>query len=215
MEEIKQKIELTNLNPAVTSQDIEELIQVALSKEFLGICVPPFWVKKAKRDIGSDKLKLITVVGFPFGYQMTESKEAEISKAIDNGADEVDMVWNISAFKSDMNWPKIEIAKCSKLCHENSTILKVIIECSKLSPTEIKEASKINVDAGADFVKTSTGYAEYGARVEDVELIKKTIGDRAGIKAAGGIKTLEQAIELVNAGADRIGSSGAASWSFQ
>ena len=215
MERIKQKIELTNLNPAVSDQDIEELIRVALSKEFLGICVPPFWVKKAKRDIGSDNLKLITVAGFPFGYQMTESKEAEISKAIDNGADEIDVVWNISAFKSQMNWPKIEVARCSKLCHENSAILKVIIECSKLSPFEIEEASKICVDAGADFVKTSTGYAEYGARVEDVELIKKTIGERAGIKAAGGIKTLEQAIELVNAGADRIGSSGAGVWSFQ
>jgi deoxyribose-phosphate aldolase len=138
---------------------------------------------------------------------MTETKLEEIKSAIDNGADEVDVVWNISSFKSGNPWTKIEIAKCSKLVHGYQKALKVIIETAYLSDDEIVEACKICVDAGADFVKTSTGFAPSGAKVEHIQLMKKSVPGGVGIKASGGIKTKEQAIQLIEAGADRLGTS--------
>jgi deoxyribose-phosphate aldolase len=200
-------IEHTNLSPTLTIQDIDKLVAEAKQYNFLGVCVPPFWVKRAKREIGDSKILLITVAGFPLGYSMTETKLEEIKNAIDNGADEVDVVWNISSFKSGNPWTKIEIAKCSKLVHGYQKALKVIIETAYLSDDEIVEACKICVDAGADFVKTSTGFAPSGAKVEHIQLMKKSVPGSVGIKASGGIKTKEQAIQLIEAGADRLGTS--------
>jgi deoxyribose-phosphate aldolase len=200
-------IEHTNLNPTLTIKDIDKLVEEAKQYNFLGICVPPFWVKRAKREIGNEKVLLVTVAGFPLGYSMTETKLDEIKRAIDNGADEIDVVWNISSFKTGNPWTKIEIAKCSKLAHDFQKVLKVIIETAYLSDDEIIEACKLCVDAGADFVKTSTGFAPSGAKVEHIQLIKKSVPVGVGIKASGGIKTKEQAIQLIEAGADRIGTS--------
>lgn len=169
--------------------------------------MPPFWVKRAQREIGKDKILLVTVAGFPLGYNMTETKLDEIKRAIDNGADEIDVVWNISSFKTGIPWTKIEIAKCSKLAHDNQKILKVIIETAYLSDEEIVEASKLCADAGADFVKTSTGFAPAGANVEHIKLMRGAVPASVGIKASGGIKTLDQAIQLIEAGADRLGTS--------
>ena len=174
---------------------------------FFGICVPPFWVKRAKREIGNRPIALVTVAGFPMGYSMTETKLDEISRAVDNGADEVDVVWNISAFKSNNPWVKTELAKCSKLIHERQKILKVIIETAYLSDVEITEACKLCADAGADFVKTSTGFASVGAKVEHIKLMRSILPSAVGIKASGGIKSFGQAVELIQAGADRIGTS--------
>ncbi len=207
METLNRYIEHTNLSPTLTIHDIDKLVAEAKQYQFLGVCVPPFWVKRAKREIGDEKILLVTVAGFPLGYSMTETKLEEIKRAIDNGAHEVDVVWNISSFKSGNPWTKIEIAKCSKLAHDYQKALKVIIETAYLSDDEIVEACKICVDAGADFVKTSTGFAPSGAKVEHIQLMKKSVPGGVGIKASGGIKTKEQAILLIEAGADRLGTS--------
>jgi deoxyribose-phosphate aldolase len=204
---IQKYIEHTNLKATITSNDIEMLLEEAQEYNMFGICIPPFWVKKAKRDIGKSDIQLITVIGFPLGYQMSQAKEAEALQAIKDGADELDMVLNISAIKSEMMWPKIEVAKLGKLAHEDGKILKVIIETAYLTEKEIVDACKICSDAGADFVKTSTGFAPSGARVEDIKLMRSVLPDHVGIKASGGIKTFEQAVLLIEAGADRIGTS--------
>ncbi|WP_296620349.1 deoxyribose-phosphate aldolase [Marivirga sp.] len=207
MRNIQKYIEHTNLKTTITSDDVEMLLKEAQENNIFGICVPPFWVKKAKRDIGKSDLQLITVIGFPLGYQMSQTKEAEAIQALKDGADELDMVLNISAVKSEMMWPKIEVAKMGKIAHEHGKILKVIIETAYLSDAEIVDACKICADAGADFVKTSTGFAPEGAKVEYIKLMRSVLPDHVGIKASGGIKTYEQAVELIEAGAERIGTS--------
>jgi deoxyribose-phosphate aldolase len=212
LENLNEKIEFTNLNPDLNWEDIEKLIRKSLDFNFFGICIPPFWIKKAKRELSSTPLALITVVGFPLGYQRTEAKSKEIELALEDGADEIDMVWNISAFKTGMNWPKIEIAKCAKFCHEGSALLKVIIETSLLSGPEIELASMICSDSGADFIKTSTGFLGSGNPLRDVELIRKSIPKGMRIKASGGIDNLAIARALVQAGADRLGTSSADQW---
>ncbi|MCS6973520.1 MAG: deoxyribose-phosphate aldolase [Cyclobacteriaceae bacterium] len=205
--ELAQRIEHTNLSPVLTIADVDRLVEEAAQFNFFGICVPPFWVKRAKREIGNRPVALVTVAGFPLGYNMTETKLDEIKRAIDNGADEVDIVWNISSFKTGLPWTKIEIAKCAKLLHDHQKILKVIIETAYLSDEEIVQACKLCADAGADFVKTSTGFAPAGAKVEHVRLMRKSLPPQVGIKASGGIRTRLQAEELIAAGADRLGTS--------
>ncbi|MCE2993977.1 MAG: deoxyribose-phosphate aldolase [Cyclobacteriaceae bacterium] len=207
MENLSTYIEHTNLSPTLTGNDIDRLVAEAKQYSFLGICVPPFWVKRAKREIGTSEIILVTVAGFPLGYSQTETKLAEIKQAIADGADEIDVVWNISTFKSNMPWTKIEIAKCSKLTHDHQKALKVIIETAYLSNEEIVEACKLCVDAGADFVKTSTGFAPSSAKVEHVQLMRNAVPSSVGVKASGGIKTKAQAIEMIQAGANRIGTS--------
>jgi deoxyribose-phosphate aldolase len=202
-------LEHTNLSPILTIRDVDQLVDDARAHQLFGICVPPFWVKRAKREIGNASIALVTVVGFPLGYSMTETKMDEITRAIDNGADELDVVWNISAFKTGIPWTKIEIAKCSKLAHDSQKLLKVIIETAYLSDQEIVEACKLCADAGVDIVKTSTGFAPSGAKEEHIRLMRATLPDGVGIKASGGIKTREQAIALIKAGANRIGTSSA------
>ena len=205
--DISQRIEHTNLSPTLTIRDIDKLVDEARQFGFLGICVPPFWVKRAQREIAKDKITLVTVAGFPLGYNMTETKIDEIKRAIDNGADEVDVVWNITSFKTGIPWTKIEIAKCSKITHDHQKLLKVIIETAYLSDEEITEACKLCADAGVDFVKTSTGFAPTGAKIEHVQLMRSVLPAEVGIKASGGIKTREQAMGMVEAGADRLGTS--------
>lgn len=200
-------IEHTNLSPTLTIRHIDQLVDEAKHYGFVGVCVPPFWVKRAQREIGSSPIQLVTVAGFPLGYNMTETKLDEISRAIDNGANEIDVVWNVSSFKTGIPWTKIDIAKCSKLAHDHQKILKVIIETAYLSDDEIATASKLCADAGADFVKTSTGFAPSGAKVEHVRIMRASIPPSVQIKASGGIKTPELAAELIAAGATRIGTS--------
>jgi deoxyribose-phosphate aldolase len=200
-------IEHTNLSPVLTISDIDKLVEEARAFSFPGVCVPPFWVKRASREIGQSRIILVTVAGFPLGYNMTETKLDEIKRAIDNGAHEVDVVWNVTAFKTGIPWTKIELAKCSKLAHDYEKLLKVIIETAYLSDSEIERACKICADAGADFVKTSTGFSPQGASVEHIRLMRKNLPSHVRIKASGGIKTFEQTVNLIDAGADRIGTS--------
>ncbi len=207
--DLNRSIEHTALSPTLTIGDIDRLVAEAKHYNFLGVCVPPFWVLRAKREIGKDPVTLVTVAGFPLGANMTETKLDEIRRVIDHGADEVDVVWNISAFKTGIPWTKIDIAKCAKACHDREKLLKVIIETHYLSDEEIKQACLMCADAGADFVKTSTGFAPTGAKVEHVLLMRSVLPPAVGIKASGGIKTSKQALELIKAGADRIGTSSA------
>jgi deoxyribose-phosphate aldolase len=202
-------IEHTNLSPTMTIGDVDKLVEQAKEHLLFGICVPPFWVKRARREIGSMPIALVTVIGFPLGYQMTETKLEEMKRAIADGADELDLVWNISAFKTGLPWTKIELAKCAKLTHDSQKLLKVIIETAYLTEAEIMAACKMCADAGADFVKTSTGFARAGASVEHVRLMRNHLPKYVGIKASGGIKTREQALALIEAGATRIGTSSA------
>jgi len=204
---IQKYIEHTVLNPTLTDADIEKVLQEAKTHKLFGVCVPPFWVKKVKREIGKAEICLTTVIGFPLGYQMSQTKEAEMNQAIDDGADELDMVLNLSAFKAKMMWPKIEIAKFGKLAHAHDKLLKVIIETAYLNKNELLDLCKICADAGADFVKTSTGFADSGVKIEDVKLMRANLPAHVGIKASGGIKTYEQALAFIEAGADRIGTS--------
>lgn len=204
---IAAHIEHTNLSAVLTIGEVDRLVDEAKRYGFFGVCVPPFWVKRASREIGKDKISLVSVAGFPLGYNMTETKLDEIKRAIDNGADEIDVVWNISSFKTGLPWTKIEIARCSHLAHAHQKLLKVIIETSYLSDPEIELACKLCADAGADFVKTSTGFAPSGASIEHIALMRKVLPEQVGIKASGGIKTLKSAQALIEAGADRIGTS--------
>ncbi|MGE0931163.1 deoxyribose-phosphate aldolase [Peijinzhouia sedimentorum] len=207
MKSISTYIEQTNLKPIFTDADVYQLVEDATKYEFHGICLPPFWVKKAHREISGRDIKLVTVIGFPLGYNMTETKIEEAKVALNDGANELDMVMNISAFKSGMPWVKIEMAKLANLSHQNEAILKVIIETAYLSDDEIVKACLLCRDAGVDFVKTSTGFAPEGAKLEHIKLMRNTLPDHVGIKASGGIKDYKTAVELINAGANRIGTS--------
>lgn len=200
-------IEHTNLSPTLTISDIDKLVEEAKAFGFVGVCVPPFWVRRAMREIGKEKILLVTVAGFPLGYNMTETKLDDMKRAIDNGADEIDLVWNVTSFKTGIPWTKIEVAKCAKLAHDSEKLLKVIIETAYLSDAEIENACKLCADAGADFVKTSTGFAPSGAKEEHVRLMRRSLPPTVGVKASGGIKTREQAIAMIEAGASRIGTS--------
>ncbi|MEO9802921.1 MAG: deoxyribose-phosphate aldolase [Reichenbachiella sp.] len=200
-------IEHTALKPDLRDSDIDQLIAEAFEFQFLGICIPPFWVKKASRELQRSEIQLVTVIGFPLGYQRTESKIKEIELAIADGADELDLVMNVSAFKSGMNWPKIEMAKCAKIAHEHSKMLKVIVETALLTKDELVEVSKIVSDSGADFIKTSSGFASRGANLDDIRIMKANISSNVGIKASGGIKTLSDLMKMVETGAERIGTS--------
>lgn len=207
MKNIERYIEQTVLKAQTIDADIENLVKEAKQYGFVGICVPPFWVKKAKREIGDANIQLVTVVGFPLGYNLTEAKIFETDQLIKLGADEIDVVWSLTAFKAGINWPKIELSRIAEVCHQQERILKVIIETAYLSDNEIVEACGICADAGADFVKTSTGFAPEGAKEKHIRLMRANLPSSVGIKASGGIKTYEQAVGLIQAGADRIGTS--------
>lgn len=209
MNNFNRFLESTLLRPTLSGDEVDVLIRDAIDEQFIGVCIPPFWIKKVKRELAEEDIQVVTVIGFPFGYQDTASKVFETKESIKQGADELDLVWSQTAFHSGMNWPKIEIAQIAKICHEEERILKVIIETAYLNQEQIREACLICQDAGADFVKTSTGYAPKGAQVDDIKLMRETLPSQTGIKASGGIKTLDFSLELIKAGADRIGTSSA------
>ncbi|MCU0451120.1 MAG: deoxyribose-phosphate aldolase [Bernardetiaceae bacterium] len=215
---VSQYIEHTNLSPLLVADQVEQLATEAAQHRLAGVCVPPYWVKKARRDLdqalaqvaGPAPTRLVTVIGFPLGYQRSEVKLREAEIALADGADDLDVVMNLSAFKTGvMAWVKGELAQLAKLCHQQERWLKVILETAYLSEAEIERACQLACDAGADFVKTSTGFAPAGATEAHVRLLRACVGTRAGVKASGGIKTLAQARALVAAGADRLGTSSA------
>ncbi|MFI5222420.1 MAG: deoxyribose-phosphate aldolase [Bacteroidia bacterium] len=208
MTELRKYIEHTNLKPNCTSQDVIKLCEEAIEHKFYGVCVSPYFVQLAKKIIKKNPVKIITVVGFPLGYSTVASKVEETKKAIISGADEIDMVMNIAAFKSgDFASVQNDIQAVTTACHLQNKTVKVIIETAYLSNAEIENACRICKDCEVDFVKTSTGFASKGATVEAVELMRKTLPVKIKIKAAGGIRDREFAEKLIHAGATRIGAS--------
>ncbi|MFT3746943.1 MAG: deoxyribose-phosphate aldolase [Agriterribacter sp.] len=201
-------IDHTILKPVTLLSDIQRLCDEAKEYQFAAVCVPPLFVKTAKALLASTNIKVATVIGFPFGYSAIEAKVAETVLAIVDGADELDMVMNISAVKNN-DWGYIaqEINTILPIIRNNSRSLKVIIESGILTDNEIIRCCEIYGVAGVDFVKTSTGYAEKGATVEAVKLIRKHLPAHIKIKASGGIKTYDFASQLIAAGADRLGCS--------
>ena len=205
---IAQYIDHTLLKPTATLSDIEKLCQEATQYGFAAVCVPPLYVKKAKEFLKGSNVKLATVIGFPFGYSAIEAKVAEIVLAIVDGADELDFVVNISAIKNgDWEFIANEINTVLPIVHGKKKVIKVIIESGVLTNDEIIKCCDIYGAAGVDFVKTSTGYAEQGASIQAVTLIRKHLADSVKIKASGGIKSFSFARQLINAGANRLGCS--------
>tara|TARA_Y100001954_G_scaffold200799_1_gene219745 strand:+ start:86 stop:727 length:642 start_codon:yes stop_codon:yes gene_type:complete len=206
MKNLAHYIDHTNLSPDAKSIDIEDLCSEAIKYDFASVCLNPVYISIAKSILKDSKPIICSVVGFPLGADSAEMKYAEARFLIFNGVEEIDMVLNIGALKErNTNIIQKEIKKVVDAAE--GKIVKVIIETCLLNNNEKVLASKIVKDCGADFVKTSTGFSESGATIDDVKLIKKTIGDEIGIKASGGIKTKEEVISFIQAGADRIGTS--------
>ncbi|MGN6298745.1 MAG: deoxyribose-phosphate aldolase [Ginsengibacter sp.] len=201
-------IDHTVLKQTTTLADVEKVCKEAVEYGFAAVCVPPLYVKKAKELLGESSIKIATVIGFPFGYCAIEAKVAEIVLAIVDGADELDMVVNISAIKNaDWNFIANEINTIISIVRNKNKIIKVIIESGILTEDEIIKCCDIYGAAGVDYVKTSTGFAEKGASIHDVQLIRAHLADSIKIKASGGIRSYSFAKELINAGANRLGCS--------
>lgn len=205
---IAQYIDHTVLKPTCTSLDIKKLCNEAAKHNFAAVCVPPNFVKLAVEYTVNTDVKIATVVGFPFGYSTTAAKIAEIEQALKDGADEIDLVHNISAVKEE-NWDLLatEINLCLQPVRLHNKCMKVIIESSILTDGEIIKSCELYAKHKVDFVKTSTGYAEGGASVYAVSLMREHLPENIQIKASGGIKNYKSAKELVAAGATRIGAS--------
>lgn len=205
---IEKYIEHTLLKPTATWEEIKKLCNEALEYKFAAVCVPPLYVKKVKELLTGSEVKVATVIGFPFGYSAIEAKVAEIVLAIVDGADDLDMVANISAMKNN-DWTFIanEINTIMSIVKSKGKVLKVIIESGMLTDEEIIKCCDIYGAAGVDYVKTSTGYAEKGASIHAVELIRTHLADTIKIKASGGIKSFSFARNLIHAGAYRLGCS--------
>ncbi len=206
---LNKYIEHTLLKQDATKQDFEKLLQEAKEYDFKGVCVNPFNVAAAKKYLKDTNVEIVTVVGFPLGANVSEVKAFEAQKAVQDGADEVDMVINVSKLKDkDYDYIKHDIEAVKAACE--GKILKVILETDLLTKDEIKKACELCVEAKADFVKTSTGFVKngVGAKVEDVKLMSETVKPYGlGVKASGGIRDKEKALALIEAGADRLGTS--------
>ncbi|NND01989.1 MAG: deoxyribose-phosphate aldolase [Acidimicrobiia bacterium] len=206
--DLAKYIDHTLLKPDATEADIDELCAEAVEYGFASVCVNPAWVKRAAQQVRGSKVTVCSVIGFPFGATPPEIKALEARRAIRDGAREIDMVLNIGALKSgDNEFVRKDIAKVVDSCHEAGAILKVIIETSLLTDEEKVIASHLAQMAKADFVKTSTGFAGGGATVHDVLLMRETVGPKMGVKASGGVRSREDAEEMIAAGATRIGAS--------
>ena len=210
--DMAKMIDHTNLNATATVEEIKQLCEEALEYQFASVCVNPIYVPLATKLLEESSVKVCTVIGFPLGASTTETKAFETKNAIKNGAQEVDMVMNIGAFKSgayDMVRSDIKGVKDATKASgvTSDVIVKVILETCYLDEDEIVKACEIVKDVGADFVKTSTGFGTAGAEEEKISLMRKTVGRDIGVKASGGIKNFEQALSMLDAGANRIGAS--------
>lgn len=203
---INNYIDHTLLKPSATKTDITVLCDEAKKYRFYSVCVNSFYVPLVKQLLTRSNVKICSTIGFPLGAMSTEAKVFEAVKAVEDGANEIDMVINIGMLKSK-NYVAVYKDICDVKLAIGRTPLKVILEISELSKNEILKACQICLDARADFIKTSTGFSKGGATLTAVKMIKKTIKNRAKIKASGGIKDLETALKYIDAGADRIGTS--------
>lgn len=204
--EINKYIDHTNLNNTATLKDIEKLCNEAIKYKFASVCVYPYYVTLVHNLLKKSNVDVCTVIGFPSGMSTTDTKVFEAINAVENGADEIDMVINISALKNkDYDYVKNEIEEIRDAI--DGKVLKVIIETCLLTKEEIIKMTEICNETFVNFIKTSTGFSDYGARVEDVELINKYKNDVLEIKASGGIRSFEAASDMINAGATRLGTS--------
>lgn len=201
-------IDHTILKNTTTIADIDKICGEAIEYGFAAVCVPPYFVQDAKKLVENSGVKLATVIGFPFGYHHYKTKVEETLLAIDEGADELDIVMNLAAFKSnDLAYVETEVDQLSKLTTENGKTLKIIIESGILSEEEIIRCCELYKHFPVQFLKTSTGYAEKGASADAVKLMRKHLPEHIRIKASGGIRTTGFANELLLAGAARLGCS--------
>lgn len=209
---LASRIDHTLLKSDASEEEVKQLCEEAKQYGFAAVCIPPYFVRKCKLWLAGTPVKIATVVGFPLGYTHTPAKVEEARRAIDEGANEIDMVLNIIALKADdVNYLKNELTSVATITQLRGGKLKVILETGLLTEAEIIKACKLCQEMSVDFVKTSTGYVQPGATVEMVKLLRKTLPKSIKIKASGGIRTKEFAQELIEAGADRIGSSASVS----
>lgn len=209
MDNLNNYIEHTLLKQDAVKEDFEKLFQETKEHKFLGVCINPAYVKMAKDALDGTDVKVVTVIGFPLGANKTEVKAFEASCAVADGADEVDMVINVSGLKNkDYDFVRDDIKAVKIAC--GNVPLKVILETDLLNKEEIKKACELSVEAGADFVKTSTGFVKngVGAKAEDVKLMYDTVSSHGlKVKASGGIRDKQAALNMIEAGASRLGTS--------
>ncbi|MDT2817705.1 deoxyribose-phosphate aldolase [Vagococcus lutrae] len=204
---VAKLIDHTALKANTTKEDILKLIEEAKEYGFFSVCINPYWVSLAAKELAESDVKVCTVIGFPLGANSSAVKAAETKQAIEDGANEVDMVINVGALKSGDEQTVLEDIKAVVDATAGKTLVKVIIETALLTDEEKVKACQLAVEAGADFVKTSTGFSTAGAKPEDVKLMKETVGDKAEVKASGGIHSKADVDAMVEAGATRIGAS--------
>ncbi|MCF7567965.1 deoxyribose-phosphate aldolase [Sabulilitoribacter arenilitoris] len=199
-------IDHTLLKPTTTKADIIKLCEEAIAHQFFSVCVNSCYIYLAKEHLKNSKVKVCSVIGFPLGSMSTQAKVAEAESALNNGADEIDMVINLGLLKSkdfDAVWKDIEAVKKIMPCN----VLKVILETCYLEELEIIKASELAIQSGADFIKTSTGFGTGGATIHNIKLIKSVAKSTVKIKASGGIKDAKTALEYINLGVERLGTS--------
>jgi deoxyribose-phosphate aldolase len=196
------------LKPDATRADVIKVCREARQYSFASVCVNPYWVPLVRAELAGSQVRVCTVVGFPLGATSTEAKVAETAAALRGGAEEIDMVINVGALRSgDHEAVKLDIQQVVKAAHEARAIVKVILETSLLNDNEKAVACTLCKLAGADFVKTSTGFSTAGATAHDVALMRSVVGPEMGVKASGGIRTLDDLRKMTEAGATRIGAS--------
>lgn len=204
--EYNKLIDNTLLKADATEEQIKNLCKESKEWNFMSVCVNPYYIPFCKKELEGSDVKVCTVIGFPLGQMTTKAKVFETKDALAKGADEIDMVINVAALKDKKyEYVKNEIAEIKKACGDH--VLKVILECCLLTDEEKVQACLLAKEAKADFVKTSTGFSIHGATVHDVELMRKTVGPEMGVKAAGGVRSHEELLEMVKVGATRIGTS--------
>lgn len=202
----------TLLKPEATAADIDRIVAEARQYGTASVCVNPYWVTRVAAGLAGSGVKTCTVIGFPLGATSTASKVAETRDATAHGAQEIDMVINIGELKAgNDDAVRSDISAVANAVHEAGALLKVIIETCLLSDEEKRRACELSVAGGADFVKTSTGFSTGGATTADITLMRETVGPELGVKASGGIRTLEAAEAMIEAGATRLGVSAAVS----
>ena len=206
--QIASYIDHTLLKPTTLIEEVEKLCSEAVEFGFAAVCIPPPFIKRCATILSPTTIKVATVIGFPLGYSATEAKLAETVLALVDGADEFDFVINLVALKNgDWQYLEKEVRPIVEVIREKNKVLKVIIETGVLTEEEIIRCCSLYAKAGADFIKTSTGYAEKGATIEAVQLMRRHLPSSVKIKAAGGIRTYEFAKQLIQAGASRLGCS--------
>lgn len=207
MNNMAQYIDHTILNADAKEADLEKVCKEAAEYNFKTVCIQPYWIPFVKEELDGTEVGITTVIGFPLGANSTEVKAFEAKQALKDGATEVDMVINIGALKSEDYDTVLKDIKAVVDAVAGEAVVKVIIETALLTKAEKIRASELSKKAGADFVKTSTGFSTGGATIEDIKLMRATVGPELGVKASGGVRSYEDAVAMIEAGATRIGAS--------